>query len=154
MGNQRVQIALPDPLTSSYEKVFLQTIFTHFRHELVLQTTLPLNNIIEVHNKESTYLKQLASYRFPSAEREYQYNSIYFRTLKEERTNVIVFEKLSKTHNAYKLTGTDLQNFHIRLREVNYAYNAVNGVYEKTEGDYPLHKDTIWYVQFTLQLLA
>ena len=145
-----VEITLPlEAALSPIEYFFQQTIFTHHRHELVLQTTLPLNNLVEVHNHESKYQQQLASYRFPNTGLHAQYINTLERRLIETRENVVVFEEMKRTHNTYLLSHTDLQNFHVKLVERNYIWNNVDKKFNPTEGLYPLDGN-LWYLQFTI----
>ena len=150
-----VRIALPlAAALKPIEFFFTQTIFTHFRHELFLQTSLPMYNIVEIHNNETRYVQQLASYRFPSMNLESSYSETLFRTLSESHKNVIVFEEMKKTNNQFYLTSTDMQNFHVKLLERNYTWNELTKKYDKTEELYPLNDDTFWFIQFTLTPIA
>ena len=73
-----------------------------------------------------------------------EYNSTYFRTLKEERRNLYLFEHGNRTHNKFLLTATELQNFHIRLVSRNYTWNTVLEEFEITENPYSLPDESLW----------
>ena len=139
--------AAPD-VRQTVIQIFHDSIFSHlhYRNELVIQTSLPLNNTVECANNKSFIKRQLATYRFPSTEPEITYGdtfSLHDRTLHETVQSRYSFEESTNTHNKMLLTGTELQNFSINLINRNYNKNKT-----QTEVPYELEPDTF----FTLQL--
>jgi hypothetical protein len=118
----------------------------HYRQEIVLATSLPLQNTIECDQNRSYYRHQLVSYRIPSTKPSLTYNNTTDRQLQETTRTMYVFDDSIRTHNSFVLTGTELQNFNIYLRTRNYKKK--NGSFVQVEEPYPL-KDGHY---FTLQL--
>jgi hypothetical protein len=129
-------------------QIFHDSIFSHlhYRNELVIQSSLPLNNTLECDNSKSFTKRQIATYRFPSTKPEITYGdsfSLNDRVLHESTQSLYSFEESISTHNKMILTATELQNFTIDLINRNYDKNKV-----QTEVPYELEADTF----FTLQL--
>jgi len=147
--------ALPAAVTEGYILVIDNSLFSHvnYRHELVLQTSLPLNNSVECDTDHSFYRRQLASYKFPDTKISMEYTQVMLRDLIEETQTMYSFEDSIRTHNKFQISGTELQNFNLYLVSRNYEYNAATGRYDQTEVPYDLHKDTFYTVQFALRPL-
>ncbi len=60
-----------------------------------------------------------------------------------------MFEQSTKTHNVFLLTGTQLQNFHIRLMQRNYEWVDDLQQFKICEEPYKLPEESLW----TMQLL-
>ena len=144
-GNLDVVIDIPN-ITESLICVLNNSVFNHghYRHELSIVTTLPLQQYVECDQKSARYKTQLASYRYPNEKIETEYEGTLFKVLKEEHSNIYIFEHAQKTHNEFLLTGTELQNFHIRLVSRNYKWNESKQLFEIHEKPYPLHEDSLW----------
>ena len=148
-----INIDIPDPpappaIRPTVIQIFHDSIFSHlhYRNELVIQSSLPLNNTVECDNYKSFTKQQIATYRFPSTLPEITYGDSFNlndRTLHETTQSLYSFEESISTHNKMILTGTDLQNFSIDL--INRNYNKDK---EQIEVPYQLEADTF----FTLQL--
>ena len=151
---QEVVIALPAG-TESRICVFKNNIFSHgrYRHEVAVLSSLPLNAFVEVDHRNSFYKYQLASYRYPNYPIETEFDSTMFRNLKEERRSRYTFENAHKTHNEFYLSGTDLQNFHIRLVSRNYVWDSSLNRFEITERPYKLHEGQLWTLTLTVKPL-
>jgi hypothetical protein len=141
---------LAAPLVA-YVKYFDNSLFSHvnYRRELVIQTSLPLQSNVECDTNRSFYRRQLAAYQFPGPNTSMKYTSVVLRTLLEESQTMYSFETSLKTHNTFRLHGTELQNFHLYL--VNRSYVLENGKYKQVETPYELHDDTFWTVQFAIR---
>ena len=140
---------LPNPnLTESILCVTANSIFNHghYRHEISILTTLPLQQYVECDQNKSIYKQQLASYRYPNESIQTEYDGTLFKVLKESRNNVYVFEHANRTHNEFLLTGTELQNFHIRLMARNYEWSAERDIFAMDEKPYPLPVDSLWTI--------
>jgi len=140
---------LPDPnLTESILCVTANSIFNHghYRHEIAITTTLPLQQYVECDQNTSIYKRQLASYRYPNDSIQTEYAGTLFKVLKESRYNVYVFEHANRTHNEFLLTGTELQNFHIRLMARNYEWSEQQELFVMDEKPYPLPVDSLWTI--------
>ena len=96
--------------------------------------------------KINRYKQQLASYRYPNESIQTEYDGTLFKVLKESRNNVYVFEHANRTHNEFLLTGTGLQNFHIRLMARNYEWSAERDIFVMDEKPYPLTVDSFWTI--------
>lgn len=145
-----VSVNLPVAPTEAYIFICDNSMFSHisYRNELVLQTSLPLDNRVEIDTDHSFYRRQLASYNFPSHETKMEYNAVQYRELLETTQTMYEFEESLRTHNKFKVTGTDLQNFHLYLVTRNYEYDGAR--YQIKETPYALHNDTFYTVQFAL----
>jgi hypothetical protein len=143
-------IALPAALVP-YVKYFDNSLFSHvnYRRELVIQTSLPLQANVECDTDRSFYRRQLAAYQFPGPNTSMKYTSVVHRTLLEESQTMYSFETSLKTHNTFRLHGTELQNFHLYL--VNRSYVLENGKYKQVDTPYELHNDTFWTIQFAIR---
>jgi len=129
--------ALPLQISESgYVDVLDNSLFSHmqYRHELVVMTSLSINNTIECDQDTSFYRRQLASYRFPTSNPSVNYGAT--RKLMEVTETLTTFEHDISTHNRFVLTGTELQNFNVYLRVRSYEKKA--GVYTQIEKDYPI----------------
>ena len=144
---------LPANIVESYILVVDDSLFSHvnYRHELVLQSSLPLSNSVECDTDHSFYRHQLASYKFPDSNVSMEYKNIVGRELVEESQTMYSFEESLLTHNKFTLTGTELQNFNIYLVSRNYTYDEVTQKYIQTEVPYDLHEDTFYTVQFAVR---
>ena len=142
---------LPAAITEPYILICDDSLFSHvnYRHELVLETSLPLDTTIEVDTDRSFYRRQLASYRFPDPNTSMKYTAVRDRSLIEQKQTMYVFEEDLKTHNKFKVYGTDLQNFNVYLRSRSYEYDGVR--YNQVSKPYKLHADTFYTVQFALR---
>jgi hypothetical protein len=153
-GSRVVQFDLPDPMVTESQLVFMDnSLFSHvsYRHELVLQTSLPMNNTVECDTNTSHYKRQLASYRFPESGLKISYTDTLYRRLKETRQTMYTFENTIKTHNVFKLHGTELQNFSLFLVNRNYTWDG--NKYVQTEVPYDLHNDTFYTIQLAVKPL-
>jgi len=142
---------LPAVLSEAYIFICDNSMFSHisYRNELVLQTSLPLDNRVEVDTNRSFYRRQLASYNFPSHQTKMEYTAVKHRQLVETTQTMYEFEESLNTHNKFKVTGTDLQNFHLHLVTRHYEYDGQR--YHVKETPYALHQDTFYTVQFALR---
>ena len=77
------------------------------------------------------------------------YYGTVHRELVETTQTRYTFEKSLRTHNAFKITGTSLQNFTLYLISRSYEYDGER--YKQTEKPYSLHEDTFYTVQFALR---
>ena len=142
-----IQSSLPANLNEAHLHVFTKIIYLHNRNEVVVETSLPLNTIVEVHKGETNYEHQLASYRIPHKGLKTHYDKTLFRTVLEFRNTQYIMENFNETHNEYTLTSTELQNFHIRLVNRKYVLDE-SGQYKKKHFAYELADNTFWYIQF------
>jgi len=152
-----VMSTLPDPnLTEAIVGVMANSIFNHghYRHEIVVLTTLPLQQYVECDQNSAQFKSQLASYRYPNESIQTEYRGTLFKILKESRSNVYVFEHANRTHNEFLLTGTDLQNFHVRLVVRNYKWNETKQQFIIDEKPYPLPPDSLWTITFKVRPLT
>jgi len=149
-----VVIGEPDN-TDSIICVFDNNIFNHghYRHELVLRTTLPLKIYLECDHKKAYSKNQLASYRYPHERMKCEYDGTLYKVLKETRKNRYMFEQSTKTHNEFLLTSTQLQNFHVRLMQRNYKWDAVQNTFEISEVPYALPEESLWTLQLAIKPL-
>ena len=76
-----------------------------------------------------------------------------FRVLKNERRNRYMFEQSTKTHNEFLLTGSKLQNFHLRLMQRNYKWDAETEVFNISEVPYKLPSESLWTIQLAIKPL-
>lgn len=134
---------------------FENNIFSHshYRHELVVRTSLPMRNYLECDQKFSSYRNQLASYRYPNEPIIQEYDGTMFRVLKNVRRNRYMFEQSTKTHNEFLLTGSKLQNFHLRLMQRNYKWDAETEVFNISEVPYKLPTESLWTIQLAIKPL-
>ena len=134
---------------------FENNIFSHshYRHELVVRTSLPMRNYLECDQKFSSYRNQLASYRYPNEPIIQEYDGTMFRVLKNVRRNRYMFEQSTKTHNEFLLTGSKLQNFHLRLMQRNYKWDDETDNFEISEVPYKLPTESLWTIQLAIKPL-
>ena len=118
----------------------------HYRHEIAVLSTLPLQQYVECDQDSAQFKRQLASYRFPNEAIKTEYRGTLYKVLKESRKNIYIFEHANKTHNEFLLTGTDLQNFHIRLMARNYTWSTEKNLFVIDEKPYPLPSDSLWTI--------
>jgi len=142
--------SLPAALTQAYILFCENSMFSHvnYRHELVLQTSLPLETHVECDTDHSFYRRQLACYNFPDPETSMGYTGVSQRNLVETTQTRYTFESSLRTHNKFKISGTELQNFNLYLISRSYEFDGAN--YKQTEKPYPLNEDTFYTVQFAL----
>jgi len=135
-------------LTESVVCVTENSIFNHghYRHEIAVLTTLPLQQYVECDQDSAQFKRQLASYRFPNEAIKTEYRGTLYKVLKESRKNIYIFEHANKTHNEFLLTGTDLQNFHVRLMARNYEWSTEKNLFVIAEKPYPLPSDSLWTI--------
>ena len=144
---------LPEPnLTEAIVCVTKNSIFNHghYRHEIVVLSSLPVQQYVECDQNSAQFKRQLASYRYPNDPMRIEYNGTLFKTLRDSRKNVYLFEHATRTHNEFLLTGTELQNFHIRLVARNYEWSDEKKQFVIDEKAYPLPPDSLW----TLMLMV
>ena len=107
-------VQLPDPVeVGGYICFFNPSMFSHiqYRHELVLKSSLPLDNTVECDTRHSFYKRQLASYRFPDSDVRMEYDSTPInqeykgRYLCERFQSMYTFEENLTTHNKFILRG-------------------------------------------------
>ena len=141
---------LPDPITDGYIYYSTTSLFSHinYRHELVLQASLPLDNSVEIDDDRSYYRRQLACYRFPSPDTSMTARGVVDRSINEKYQSVYVFEQSLRTHNKFVLKGTELQNFNLYLISRRHEYK--DGKYVTTESPYEMESATFYTVQFAL----
>jgi len=141
---------LPAAVTQAYIFFCENSMFSHvnYRHELVLQTSLPLENHVECDTNHSFYRRQLACYNFPDPETSMGYTGVLHRNLVETTQTRYTFESSLRTHNKFKISGTELQNFNLYLVSRSYEFDGAK--YKQTEKPYPLNEDTFYTVQFAL----
>ena len=141
---------LPAVITDGYIYYSTKSLFSHinYRHELVLQASLPLDNTVEIDDDKSYYRRQLACYRFPGPDTSMKYTGVINRDLIEKFQTVYVFEQSLQTHNKFVIRGTELQNFNLYLVSRRYEYK--DGKYVQTESPYEMESDTFYTVQFAL----
>ena len=149
----RVVEDLPAALTQSYIFFCANSMFSHvnYRHELVLQTSLPLDTHVECDTDHSFYRRQLACYKFPDPETSMGYTGVSQRELVETTQTQYAFESSLRTHNTFKISGTELQNFNLYLISRTYEYDGAQ--YKQTEKPYALDEDTFYTIQFALRPL-
>ena len=149
-----VTLALPVG-TDDVLCVFDNSVFNHghYRHEIVLRTSLPLRNYLECDQTKAFYKNQLASYRYPSEPIRTEYDGTLFKVLKNVRRSRYMFEQSTRTHNEFLLTGTQLQNFHVRLMQRNYIWDADRETFEIVETPYLLPDESLWTIQLAVKLL-
>ena len=145
-------VDLPAQLTQPYIFFCTNSMFSHvnYRRELVLNTSLPLETHVECDTGRSFYRRQLACYKFPDPNTSMEYTDVVLRKLVETTQTMYTFETSLRTHNTFKISGTDLQNFNLYLISRTYEYDGV-GKYKQTEKPYSLHEDTFYTVQFALR---
>ena len=142
-GTGDVISSIPDPaLTEAIVCVTPNSIFNH--DEIAVMSSLPLQQYVECDQNNARFKQQLASYRYPGNQPKIQYRGTLYKILKESRKNVYVFEHANKTHNEFLLTGTDLQNFHIRLMSRNYKWSVPKEQFEIDERAYQMPADSLW----------
>ena len=122
----------------------------HYRHEIVITTSLPLRTFLECDHRSALFKHQLVSYRYPSEPVISQYEGTLYRVLKDERKNRYLFEQSTKTHNEFLMTGTQLQNFHIRLMQRNYKWDDTFQRFNISEIPYSLPEESLWTIQFVI----
>ena len=139
---------LPAGVTESAVCVTENPVFNHghYRHEIAVLSTLPLQQYVECDQNNAHFKRQLASYRFPNESIKTEYRGTLYKVLKESRKNIYIFEHANKTHNEFLLTGTDLQNFHIRLMARNYEWSTKKNLFVIDEKPYPLPSDSLWTI--------
>jgi len=125
----------------------------HYRHEIVIRTSLPFRNYLECDQKAASYKNQLASYRYPSEPIIQEYDGTLYKILKNERRNKYLFEQSTRTHNEFLLTGSKLQNFHLRLMQRNYEWDSDLDKFKITEEPYPLPNESLWTIQLAIKPL-
>ena len=93
------------------------SMFSHIRYrtEIVVLTDLPLNNKVAIDDQSSNIRNELASYLVPSGDTAIKYYSDSLRELVETSHTNHMFETSTRTHNQFKISATDLQNFSVRL---------------------------------------
>jgi len=150
-----VILGAPPDNTDSIICVFNNNMFNHghYRHELVLRTTLPLKIYLECDHKKAYSKNQLASYRYPHERMKCEYDGTLYKVLKETRKNRYMFEQSTKTHNEFLLTSTTLQNFHVRLMQRNYKWDAAQNTFEISEVPYDLPEESLWTLQIAIKPL-
>lgn len=149
-----VTLALPAG-TEDVLCVFNNSIFNHghYRHEIVLRTSLPLRDYLECDHTKANYKNQLASYRYPSEPIRTEYDGTMFKVLKNVRRSRYMFEQSTKTHNEFLLTGSELQNFHVRLMQRNYTWDVELDKFDIRETPYLLPDESLWTVQLAVKPL-
>ena len=154
-------VQLPDPVeVGGYICFFNPSMFSHiqYRHELVLKSSLPLDNTVECDTRHSFYKRQLASYRFPDSDVRMEYDSTPInqeykgRYLCEKFQSMYTFEDNLTTHNKFILKGTELQNFHLYLVTRNYEKQA-DKTYKQVDTPYEMHDQTFFTVQLAVKPL-
>ena len=118
---------------------------SNFRHEIVLHTSIPLQNYVEIVEKRAVFKNQLASYTYPKKSVSSYYDKM-FKRWDEFSSNVYIFENSKPSWNYFKLTGSLLQNFHIDLYERKYIWNSKSYELEMTEIPYSLLDDEFWSI--------
>ena len=144
-------VILPDPTNTPPTDeviVMLEKVSQHvsYRNELVITTSLPLPMVLQSEEKKTKFKPQFVSYRYQLAPTKIQWESTYFQTRKESRQNVYQFEKSNRTHNSFLLTGTELQNFHLRLVSRNHVYNKLSNDFDIKDVPYPLPDESYWSI--------
>ena len=122
-----------------------------YRNELVLDSSLPMNNTVECDGDKSHYKRQLASYRFPSTDVTMTYDHDG-RHLGENSKSRFTFETSRNTHNTFIIKGTELQNFNLYLITRNYEYK--DNKYIQTDKPFPLIEESYFTVQFSIKQMA
>ena len=154
-------VQLPDPVEDGgYICFFDPSMFSHiqYRHELVVQSSLPLNNTVECDTTHSFYKRQLASYRFPDSNVQMEYDNAPInqeyngRYLCEKFQSMYTFEENLATHNKFILKGTELQNFHLYLVTRNYEKQA-DKTYKQVDEPYDMHNQTFFTIQLAVKPL-
>ena len=149
-----IALAVPEPAVAIIG-TFDNSMFNHghYRHELVLRTSLPMRSYIECDQKSATYKNQLASYRYPSEKIIQEYDGTLYKIIKNSRQNRYLFEQSTRTHNEFLLTGSKLQNFHMRLMQRNYKWDVDLDRFIITEEPYPLPHESLWTIQLAVKPL-
>ena len=155
-------VDLPAALdTGGYSHFLPQNMFSHvqYRHELVLMSSLPLENTVECDTDRSFYKRQLASYRFPDSNVRLEYDSeptVYedyaSRYLCEKYQTTYTFEENMTTHNKFIIRGTLLQNFHLYLVTRNYERQD-DLSFKQVDRPYDMFDETFYTVQLAVKPL-
>ena len=123
------------------------SMFSHIRYrtEIVVLTDLPLNNKVSIDDRSSNIRNELASYLVPSGDTDIIYHSDSMRQLVETNHTNHMFESSTRTHNQFKITATDLQNFSVRL----YTRRKIqkDGVWEEKLEPFQMN-DHYFIIQF------
>ena len=130
------------------------SVYSHntYRHEVVLNSSIPLERKIEFSNREEKFSVQLASYRYKGDTQTIEYDQ-RDKWLINNSVNVFHFETSGSTNNRYVLKHADMQNFHVRLMSRNYHYQADTDEYISKEEPYDLPKGSFWYLTLSIKPL-
>ena len=149
-----VMFDLPNPMVTQPFLYFTDnSLFSHvnYRHEIVIETTLPIHHTVECGERSSHLKTQLVSYKLPSSNLRCEYKNVLHREMEESRQTSYTFDDSLRTHNAFVLHGTELQNFHLRLINRNFVWDGTK--YKLDDKLYPLHDDTFYTIQMALRPL-
>ena len=148
----QVQLDVPNS-DEAYECIFDNCLFTHekYRHEIVVLTTLPVSNYIDCETTHATFQSQLCSYRYPPSHLDEKFVHTSYREISETRDTNFIFEHANRTHNEFLVSGTQLQNFHIKLVLRTYVYNSDTKSFERNETNYPLEDDSFWTITLNVR---
>jgi len=147
-----------DPPPGGAESVVFvspNSIYSHneYRPEIAIMTSLPLIPYVDVQESSAATKRQLASYRYPQNPAAFSYRETMFKQVIENTRSYYHLENGSKTHNVFFLTGTQLQNFHIRLLSRKYVYNENSKLFDMKESPYLLPDESLWTLGIKLKTL-
>ena len=142
------------PLAGALDNVFAYmdgSVFSHqtYRHEVVLNSSIPLQRKLEFSNQSQKYSTQIASYHYKddSMVVEYEQRDRYLIHKFQDRYHL---ENSLSTHNQFVLSHTDMQNFHIRLMSRNYRYDSITKQYVSEEAPYEFPEGSFWYMTLAI----
>ena len=120
----------------------------HYRTEIAILMSIPLDNKVQISDTTHQYLHELASYRLPTTHPTYKYDyeDVYFLT--EDHVNIYEFESSLSTFNKYKLTSTDLQNFNIKIVTRSFYYE--DGKYVQRELPFEFSDKSFFFLQLSV----
>ena len=142
----------PSTSDDEMEVIFKNNVFAHedLRHEIFINTTLPVTQYIECNGHHAQYETQLVAYRYPRSKTSSAYSNIMYKRYTIENTNRLCFEHNNRTHNVFRLTGSELQNFHIDIQLRRFKYDEATKQFNITVEEYPIHNDQIWTIMLAV----
>jgi hypothetical protein len=120
------------------------------RPEIVIRTTLPLQNTVECNENHSKIRNQLTAYRYPVDKLSSGYNMIKFRHFTYSVPSRLLFEQNNKSNNEFLITGTELQNFHLELSLRYYEFDAARDEFDEKLIPYNIDPDHHWSIVFLI----
>jgi hypothetical protein len=121
-----------------------------YRPEIVITTTLPVQNTTECNANHAKVRSQLTTYRYPTDKLNVGYNMVKFKHFSYSTPNRLLFEQNNRTNNKFMLTGTELQNFHLVLSLRQFEYNTVRKEFDEKLTPYTIDNDHHWSITFLI----